>query len=151
VTAKNIITREQAIEAGIIEPKPGERKPQRSRAKDPAQRRHEAFVRFLAGLQDCWLVLEYQFHPERKWRFDVAIRGWWDGQRVAPFLLRPLKIAIEIDGRGPGHYSFKGRDADNVKANAAAQLGWSVYRFSWQHIMDGEALATIRGAIERAT
>ena len=41
-----------------------------------------------------------------------------------------MKLAVEVDGYGPGHYSIKGRDADNEKQNSALLLGWIVLRFS---------------------
>lgn len=61
---------------------------------------------------------EYKFHPARKWRFDFA-----DPER---------KIAVEIDGgvfvkgrhsRGAGYRS------DCEKLNAAAALGWRVFKY----------------------
>jgi hypothetical protein len=152
---KNIITREEAIRLGVIQPQPGEAK--HARSKSSWQKRHEAFIRFLAGLRDCWLVLEYRFHPTRKWRFDVAIRGRWsdearDRTLEGGYVLRPLQIAIEIDGGGwvhGRHHRPEGRRSDNEKQNAAHELGWQVYRFDWEQVQDGRALATIRGVLER--
>jgi very-short-patch-repair endonuclease len=71
---------------------------------------------------------EYRFHPTRKWRFDVAIPA--------------EKIGMEIEGgiytRGR-HVRPKGFKADMEKYNQATKLGWSVYRFSTQEVMTGQA------------
>jgi hypothetical protein len=61
------------------------------------------------------VVVEHQFHPHRKWRFDVAIT--------------PAKVALEFQGavwtgghhtRGPGYVD------DARKMLAAAAHGWMV-------------------------
>lgn len=61
---------------------------------------------------------EFQFHPSRKWRFDFA-----DPAR---------KIAVEIDGgvfvRGR-HSRGAGYRSDCEKLNAAAALGWRVFKY----------------------
>jgi very-short-patch-repair endonuclease len=60
---------------------------------------------------------EYRFHPVRRWRFDFA----WPTEGVA----------VEIDGgqwrAGGGRHNT---DADRVKLNTAAALGWRVLHFS---------------------
>lgn len=68
---------------------------------------------------DCTVgdrCFELYFHPERRWRFDIA----WESN----------KVAIEIDGQGYGHQSIKGRISDCEKQNAALVMGWRVFRFS---------------------
>lgn len=70
----------------------------------------------------AWMLLypgepfwrEYQFHPTRKWRFDVA----WPEQ----------KLAVEIDGRGR-HQTISGVRKDYEKHNEATRMGWRVLRF----------------------
>jgi len=66
-------------------------------------------------------VAEHRFHRERRWRFDFA----WPSAMTA----------IEIDGgaysRGR-HTRGKGFEADLEKLNAAALLGWRVFRFTPQ-------------------
>lgn len=61
---------------------------------------------------------EYQFHPQRRWRFDFA----WPS----------LKVAAEVEGgiyvRGR-HVTPKGFIADCEKYNAAAERGWRVLRY----------------------
>src|SRR3546814_3330096 len=62
---------------------------------------------------------EHVFHPDRRWRFDFA---WID-----------RKLAVEIEGgvlsRGR-HVRPKGFQNDCEKYNAAANLGWTVLRFT---------------------
>lgn len=81
-------------------------------------------------------VAEYRFHPERRWRFDWA---WPD-----------KKIAVEQEGgiwtqgahvRG-GHFL-----SDMEKYNAAAKLGWFVFRFTPQQIKKGEAQCFMRDVL----
>lgn len=71
---------------------------------------------------------EFKFHPTRKWRFDYC---WRDKQ-----------IAVEIEGaiwaRGR-HTRGAGYLADMDKYNAAALLGWRVFRFTPQQLKTGEA------------
>lgn len=79
----------------------------------------ETFALILrAGNIEKRFVREHRFHPIRKWRFDFA-----DVEN---------KIAVEIDGgvfiqgrhsRGAGYRS------DAEKFNAAAVLGWRVFRY----------------------
>lgn len=60
---------------------------------------------------------EHKFATARKWHFDRA----WVAQRVA----------VEVDGgqwvKNGGRHN---RDADRVKLNEAAGMGWLVFRFS---------------------
>lgn len=55
------------------------------------------------------------FNPRRQWRFDFA----W------PF----EKLAIEVQGFGPGHNSYKGMSNDYEKHNNAILLGWKILFF----------------------
>jgi very-short-patch-repair endonuclease len=89
-----------------------------------------AHVLFRGLLKDCKLpapVMEYQFHPVRKWRFDFA----WPEH----------KIALEVEGGVFGHKKKDGTKSekgahssvsgilrDIEKYNAAACLGWRVLR-----------------------
>lgn len=62
-------------------------------------------------------VREHQFHPKRKWRFDFAYPD--------------LMIAIEIEGgiwTQGRHITPQGFMRDIEKYNAAAELGWRVFR-----------------------
>lgn len=60
------------------------------------------------------LEREHRFHPERRWRFDIAFPS--------------VRLAIEIDGRGR-HQTVAGVRSDCDKQNEAVKLGWRVLRF----------------------
>lgn len=68
------------------------------------------------GLDGSDLTTELQFHPTRRWRFDIAFPS--------------QKLAIELDGFGFGHQSIKQKRADHEKQNAATELGWRVLRYT---------------------
>lgn len=74
-------------------------------------------------------VSEYHFAaPARDWRFDVAYPD--------------LRIAFEVEGGqfiNGRHVRPGGSDKDAQKYNAAALLGWQVYRFPTKWIEDGRA------------
>ncbi len=78
-------------------------------------------------------TLEYKFHKTRKWRFDMAFMGYL--------------VAAEIDGgvwvqgrhtRGSGYVK------DLEKMNAAAELGWLVFRFTPEMVESGEAIRQLK-------
>lgn len=81
---------------------------------------------------------EHAFHPERKWRFDFA----WPA----------FMIAVEVDGgtysRGR-HVRPEGFEKDAEKLNAAAELGWRVYRYTSGMIRSGHAVTAIKVTLER--
>jgi hypothetical protein len=74
---------------------------------------------------------EYQFHPDRKWRFDFYHEGW----------------GIEINGGGwnqGGHNRnpiVMGRDYE--KYNAAQEMGIKVLLYTGEQIKDLTALAQL--------
>lgn len=70
-------------------------------------------------------VREFQFHPERKWRFDFAFPE--------------RKLAIEIEGIGR-HQTISGFTKDAEKYNAAAKLGWKVMRYTTAMVMRADAI-----------
>jgi len=79
---------------------------------------------------------EYHFHPERKWRFDLA----WPAR----------KLAIEIDGGswvGGRHTSGSGFAEDCHKMSEAAILGWRVLRVTPVMVRDGLALQYVERAL----
>lgn len=70
------------------------------------------------------LIEEYQFHPERKWRFDYCFPA--------------IKVAIEYEGvfsEQSRHTNKVGYSKDAEKYNASQQLGWTVLRYT---AMNGE-------------
>lgn len=83
--------------------------------------------------------IEFRFHPSRKWRFD---RAWPE-----------LKIAVEIDGgtwTQGRHVRPVGYAEDCDKLNAAALLGWTVLRFTGEHVRQGQAFAIVAEALRVA-
>lgn len=83
------------------------------------------------------LVREYVFHEQRKWRFDFA----WPSE----------KLAVEIDGRGPGHMSVVGFRRTCEKANAALLCGWRVLRFPATDMnMSSDWVRTVHAALSGA-
>lgn len=89
-------------------------------------------------------VSEFRFHPTRLCRFDFAF----------PDRL----IAVEVEGgvwSGGRHTRGSGFIGDCEKYNAAAALGWLVFRFDGGAVKRGEAAmfinSVINGSKERAT
>lgn len=77
-------------------------------------------------------VNEYRFHPLRKWRFDFA----WPDHRIA--------VEVEGGSRTYGrHNRAGGFEKDCEKYNAAALLGWRVFRFTSAMVQDGRAYQTL--------
>lgn len=65
------------------------------------------------------LMTEYKFHEKRKWKFDWCIEQ--------------LKVAFEYEGiysEQSRHTNRKGYSKDTEKYNAAASLGWKVFRYT---------------------
>jgi len=84
------------------------------------QKRSQLEIRFLnlwKKMSGPKLVEEFQFHPERKWRFDFADLD--------------TKTAIEIEG-GVWNQSRHTRPAgfikDCEKYNTGTLLGWKIFR-----------------------
>jgi hypothetical protein len=72
------------------------------------------------------VVMEYKFHPVRRWRFDYAIPE--------------IKLAVEYHGHAgfvrpgaSGHSTIKGLTNDCEKMNSAHALGWRVLAFTALH------------------
>lgn len=87
---------------------------------------------------DKQALFEFQFHPRRKWRFDIA---WPD-----------LMLAVEIDGgiwSGGRHTRRAGFHKDMEKINAATVLGWRVLRFTPQDVEDGYATRLLEHITKR--
>ena len=86
------------------------------------------------GVWKVETLFEHRFHPDRKWRFDVAFPTF--------------KVAVEIEGikhygKGIGrHQSAAGYRRDCEKYNAAAELGWVVLRYT-QMDLDEQPLQVV--------
>lgn len=73
---------------------------------------------------------EYRFHPERKWRFDVAVKG-----NITQYGFE-IEGGIFIQGR---HTRGAAYEKDMEKYNTAAAMGWKVFRFTPKQILKGQA------------
>ena len=85
--------------------------------------------------------LEYQFAPPRRWRFDLAMPGMGRGG-----------VAVEIDGgtwTGGRHVRGDGYERDCRKLNAAAALGWSVFRLTTSMAADPDEVQAIMAVCGR--
>jgi very-short-patch-repair endonuclease len=74
------------------------------------------------------LVAEYEFSPDRNWRFDRAHMY--------------ARVAIEIDGgtwNGGRHVTGAGYAKDCEKSNAAQVRGWFVFRLTSDMLRDAPA------------
>jgi len=81
-------------------------------------------------------VLELEFHPTRKWAFDLA---WPE-----------YKIAMEVEGgihSGGRHVAPKGFLGDMKKYNTAAVMGWRVLRVSPKTVISLISSKLLRDAI----
>ena len=89
-------------------------------------------VDFLEEYGAIAVVPEHHFCEGRKWRFDVAVTD--------------CKYAFEIEGgifvRG-AHVRGKHFESDMEKYNTAAALGWKVFRFTPEQVLNGTAKAFI--------
>jgi hypothetical protein len=81
-------------------------------------------------------VKEFQFHPERKWRFDYAIPAH--------------KIALEVEGgvwTGGRHTRSKGFLGDMEKYNAGTLAGWRIFRVTPDELYKSKTINLIKQAI----
>lgn len=100
-------------------------------AKPKREHRQLAMLKLYLRSLDLPFEEEYRFHPERMWRFDLAIPS--------------LKIAIEYQGHGQtgkaigkgkhigGHASVTGLAKDCEKDLHALLCGWRVLKFTALH------------------
>lgn len=66
-------------------------------------------------------TLQHQFHSVIKWRFDFS----WPS----------VKVAVEVHGMGPGHFSLPGMTRDFNKGRAALILNWRVVYLTSNHLL----------------
>jgi len=87
---------------------------------------------------------EYQFHANRRWRFDFCWR------------LPNNLVACEIEGgiwmqtktgRSKGHAHPKRFESDCEKYNEAALYGWTIIRVTPGMIRDGRAIEWLERAL----
>lgn len=96
---------------------------------------HSSDIAMMLRLARIEFVVEYCFHPQRKWRFDFAILD--------------RKIAIEYEGIHSGksrHTTRSGYASDVEKYRESAKLGWTVLRYTakdYKRVID-DIFATIQ-------
>jgi hypothetical protein len=76
------------------------------------------YTRLLAKTHGCEYAFEHRFHPDRRWRFDVAF--------PARMIAAEIDGAVWTQGR---HTRGRGFIKDQEKTNEAQLLGWRVFRF----------------------
>lgn len=109
-------------------------KKRRLKALKGEKARSEGEVTLAAQLQGYGIQFkqEFKFHSERRWKADFHILG--------------TKILVEVEGgiwSNGRHTRAKGYLGDMEKYNAAAALGYQVYRFSTEQVKSGMAIEKI--------
>ncbi len=102
-------------------------------------KKHElrpAAVQFFQAFGIPEAETEFHFHPVRKWRFDFA----WPEQKVA----LEVEGGVFIQGR---HSRGSGMKKDMEKYNAAALLGWRVFRVTPRQCMMVETASMMKQAV----
>jgi len=94
--------------------------------------KHEAHILLEKHLEELKLqyLREFRFAPPRRWKFD--------------YMLKDGRTAIEIEGAiwsAGRHTRGAGYQADLEKYNEATKMGFRVYRFSTQDVLEGKAKA----------
>lgn len=79
---------------------------------------------------------EYKFHPDRKWRMDFA----WPRHMIA----LEVEGGVWTNGR---HTRGSGFVRDMEKYNAAALLGWRVFKCTPDTLLSAATVEMIRGAL----
>lgn len=101
----------------------------RSTTKSTAETRLSTALREL-GLP-VWS--QYQFHPERGWRLDLAFPD--------------VKLGVEVDGSW--HNDHQGQRRDKQKRNAAVEMGWRILAYPAREVCTNKRLERIVEQIHR--
>ncbi len=86
--------------------------------------------------------LEYQFHANRRWRFDFC----WKQQLVACEVEGGIWMQTD-KGYSKGHAHPARFESDCEKYNEAALYGWLIIRVTPEMIRDGRALDWLERAL----
>lgn len=116
-------------------PQKGRSKEAREHARSEAKKRQALFDKVCERHGLPIPDHEYQFHPDRKWRFDFLFEGW---------------LAVEKVGGvwQQGHHSRGQSQIDDMeKFNEAVILGYAVLQFTPEQLESGAAFAVIRRAL----
>lgn len=90
---------------------------------------------------------QYRFHPQRKWRADIAV--------PAERLLIEIEGVVRPGAKNPKtgkpllsrHQTITGYREDCRKYNSAVIAGWRVLRVTQDMVKSGEALETVEKAL----
>lgn len=97
-----------------------------------------------AGLPEP--ILEYRFHPKRRWRFDLA----WPDQMIACEIEGGAWMQTDT-GRGKGHAHPKRFEKDCEKYSEAAVAGWRLIRATPEQVRSGQAVDWLSRTLTRRT
>ena len=96
----------------------------------------ENYLALYCKSADLVYCTESRFHPKRRWRFDFLVTHLESGKQCA----------VEIEGLtndGGRHQRMQGYQKDCEKYNEAALLGYTVFRFTRDQVLNGEMLDVI--------
>lgn len=82
---------------------------------------------------------EFHFHHLRRWKADFALTGGM--QSDGSIVLIEIEGAVWANGR---HTRGSGYTKDLEKYRTASALGYKLFRFSTQEVLDGTAKAFIK-------
>jgi len=118
----------------------GARKPKKPTKKPkPASLGESTFLLHLKSYKlEHLFEREHRFHEVRGWRFDYACAQH--------------RIAVEIEGGtkwgNSRHSKGAGFIGDCDKYNTATMMGWEIYRFSTEMVLDATAIDFIRDLLK---
>ena len=95
------------------------------------------FTRLVFNATGMVCVVEFAFHPTRKWRFDYAIPA--------------AMVAIEVEGgayTNGRHTRGKGFENDLEKYNTAESMGWHVLRFTPEWLCAPKTIAIVAHTVK---
>ena len=125
----------------LLSNKPGKHKP---KSYNP-----QVVTRFFAKHGIPAPEFEYQFHPTRKWRFDLAWPMWEETNGIR-WVKNPFPTAVEVDGGiwiAGGHNRGEQMKKDWEKANEAAALGWRILRCEPRELCTAQFAELIKRAL----
>lgn len=100
------------------------------------------------------VVAEHVFFPGRKWRFDYAIIEHKiaievEGATYKKTTFKSKKTGENITVMGGRHNIGEGYLNDMEKYNAAAMIGWRVFRVTPAGLLKSKTLDMLKSAIEK--
>jgi len=129
-------------------------KPQKTAARPtkPASKT-DAFTLLCRKELQIETVKEFRFHPTRLWRFDYAIPEKRIAIEVEGGVYKKRRYISKRTGEmittvGGRHNSAEGFLGDMEKYNAAALLGWRVFRAQPSDLLTNATINTIKEAIK---